>query len=150
MEGGREGQLCPSTPWLGSSTYPPFTTKQKQEAGGDAKMSSTSTSSSSRIRAGPNGASAGLGGSGNGGPPGSNATTTTTTTTGGGPGGGEEQTISYSAERIIGHGSFGVVFQATELETREVVAIKKVSSQWFVFAGRMIEMLWYNKASVGA
>jgi len=25
--------------------------------------------------------------------------------------GAEEQTISYSAERIIGHGSFGVVFQ---------------------------------------
>nr|AOG62274.1 GSK3-beta [Eurychasma dicksonii] len=36
------------------------------------------------------------------------------------------QTVSYSAERIIGNGSFGVVFQATVVETGEVVAIKKV------------------------
>eukprot|EP00741_Cyanophora_paradoxa_P007115 tig00001093_g6886.t1 len=36
------------------------------------------------------------------------------------------QTISYSAERVIGNGSFGVVFQATVAETKEVVAIKKV------------------------
>ena len=35
-------------------------------------------------------------------------------------------TISYSAERIIGNGSFGVVFQASVVETGEVVAIKKV------------------------
>jgi len=41
-------------------------------------------------------------------------------------GGGGEQTISYSAERIIGNGSFGVVFQATEVETGSIVAIKKV------------------------
>lgn len=39
---------------------------------------------------------------------------------------GQEQTISYSAERIIGNGSFGVVFQAAVVETGEVVAIKKV------------------------
>jgi len=38
----------------------------------------------------------------------------------------EEQTISYSAERIIGNGSFGVVFQAAVVETGEIVAIKKV------------------------
>eukprot|EP00640_Fibrocapsa_japonica_P001527 CAMPEP_0113940704 /NCGR_PEP_ID=MMETSP1339-20121228/6779_1 /TAXON_ID=94617 /ORGANISM="Fibrocapsa japonica" /LENGTH=386 /DNA_ID=CAMNT_0000944627 /DNA_START=149 /DNA_END=1309 /DNA_ORIENTATION=+ /assembly_acc=CAM_ASM_000762 len=38
----------------------------------------------------------------------------------------EGQTISYNAERIIGNGSFGVVFQATVVETGEVVAIKKV------------------------
>jgi len=37
-----------------------------------------------------------------------------------------EQTISYAAERIIGNGSFGVVFQAAVVETGEVVAIKKV------------------------
>jgi len=37
-----------------------------------------------------------------------------------------DQTISYSAERIIGNGSFGVVFQAAVVETGEVVAIKKV------------------------
>jgi hypothetical protein len=36
------------------------------------------------------------------------------------------QTISYNAERIIGNGSFGVVFQATVEGTGEVVAIKKV------------------------
>jgi Protein kinase domain len=34
--------------------------------------------------------------------------------------------ISYSAERIIGNGSFGVVFEAKVVETGQVVAIKKV------------------------
>jgi len=38
----------------------------------------------------------------------------------------EPETISYSAERIIGNGSFGVVFQASVVETGEIVAIKKV------------------------
>jgi len=37
-----------------------------------------------------------------------------------------DQNISYSAERIIGNGSFGVVFEAVVVETNEVVAIKKV------------------------
>ncbi|KAJ6320013.1 hypothetical protein OIU78_015412 [Salix suchowensis] len=37
-----------------------------------------------------------------------------------------KQTISYMAERVVGHGSFGVVFQAKCLETGETVAIKKV------------------------
>jgi hypothetical protein len=37
------------------------------------------------------------------------------------------QTINYSAERIIGNGSFGVVFQASVVETGETVAIKKVA-----------------------
>jgi len=36
------------------------------------------------------------------------------------------QTTSYTAERIVGQGSFGVVFQARCLETGERVAIKKV------------------------
>ncbi|KOM38275.1 hypothetical protein LR48_Vigan03g165700 [Vigna angularis] len=35
-------------------------------------------------------------------------------------------TISYMAERIVGQGSFGIVFQAKCLETGETVAIKKV------------------------
>jgi len=35
-------------------------------------------------------------------------------------------TISYSAEKVIGNGSFGVVFKATVVQTGEVVAIKKV------------------------
>mmetsp|Transcript_2425 Transcript_2425/g.3539 ORF Transcript_2425/g.3539 Transcript_2425/m.3539 type:complete len:425 (-) Transcript_2425:405-1679(-) len=38
----------------------------------------------------------------------------------------EGATVSYNAERIIGNGSFGVVFQATVVETGEIVAIKKV------------------------
>ncbi|CAI9778828.1 unnamed protein product [Fraxinus pennsylvanica] len=37
-----------------------------------------------------------------------------------------KQTVSYMAERIVGQGSFGVVFQAKCLETGETVAIKKV------------------------
>jgi serine/threonine protein kinase len=48
------------------------------------------------------------------------------TTTTGGRNGQPKQTISYSAERIVGNGSFGVVFQATCLESQETVAIKKV------------------------
>jgi len=40
--------------------------------------------------------------------------------------GGGGENISYSAERIIGNGSFGVVFEAKVVETNEVVAIKKV------------------------
>ncbi|CAI5700989.1 hypothetical protein KXD40_001165 [Peronospora effusa] len=36
------------------------------------------------------------------------------------------KTIHYAAERIIGNGSFGVVFQAIVEETGEIVAIKKV------------------------
>ncbi|KAJ1704523.1 hypothetical protein LUZ63_004302 [Rhynchospora breviuscula] len=47
-------------------------------------------------------------------------------TTIGGKNGEPKQTISYMAERIVGSGSFGVVFQAKCLETGETVAIKKV------------------------
>ncbi|XP_022770759.1 shaggy-related protein kinase alpha-like isoform X1 [Durio zibethinus] len=47
-------------------------------------------------------------------------------TTVGGKNGQPKQTISYMAERIVGNGSFGVVFQAKCLETGETVAIKKV------------------------
>ncbi|EME31601.1 cyclin-dependent serine/threonine protein kinase [Galdieria sulphuraria] len=36
------------------------------------------------------------------------------------------ETVSYSATKVIGSGSFGVVFQATVGETGEFVAIKKV------------------------
>jgi len=38
----------------------------------------------------------------------------------------ENSTISYSATKVIGNGSFGVVFQATICESGELVAIKKV------------------------
>jgi serine/threonine protein kinase len=37
-----------------------------------------------------------------------------------------ESNVTYSANQIIGSGSFGVVYQATVVETGEVVAIKKV------------------------
>ncbi len=37
-----------------------------------------------------------------------------------------EQNLTYSATQIIGSGSFGVVYQATVVETGELVAIKKV------------------------
>ncbi|XP_061373613.1 glycogen synthase kinase-3 homolog MsK-3-like [Gastrolobium bilobum] len=47
-------------------------------------------------------------------------------TTIGGKNGQPKQTTSYMAERVVGHGSFGVVFQAKCLETGETVAIKKV------------------------
>lgn len=48
------------------------------------------------------------------------------TTTVGGRNGKPKQTLSYMAERVVGTGSFGVVFQAKCLETGETVAIKKV------------------------
>eukprot|EP00696_Hemimastix_kukwesjijk_P008329 gnl/Hemi2/20523_TR6811_c0_g1_i1.p1 gnl/Hemi2/20523_TR6811_c0_g1~~gnl/Hemi2/20523_TR6811_c0_g1_i1.p1 ORF type:complete len:495 (-),score=55.73 gnl/Hemi2/20523_TR6811_c0_g1_i1:192-1676(-) len=39
---------------------------------------------------------------------------------------GSTQTITYTPDRVIGKGSFGVVFQATMVDTNETVAIKKV------------------------
>ncbi|CAH8353327.1 unnamed protein product [Eruca vesicaria subsp. sativa] len=44
----------------------------------------------------------------------------------GGRNGQPKQTISYMAERAVGQGAFGVVFQAKCLETGDIVAIKKV------------------------
>ena len=41
-------------------------------------------------------------------------------------GGKQQQSYTYNAEKIIGNGSFGVVFKATIAETGETVAIKKV------------------------
>ena len=38
----------------------------------------------------------------------------------------EKHTTSYIARRVVGNGSFGVVYQATVGDTNEVVAIKKV------------------------
>ncbi len=48
--------------------------------------------------------------------------TITTASTGPGP----RRTISYTTDKVVGNGSFGVVFQAKCVETGEVVAIKKV------------------------
>jgi hypothetical protein len=39
---------------------------------------------------------------------------------------GTRHVLRYSAERVVGNGSFGVVFQATCVESRETVAIKRV------------------------
>uniref|UniRef100_A0A2P2LXV9 Uncharacterized protein MANES_17G057800 n=1 Tax=Rhizophora mucronata TaxID=61149 RepID=A0A2P2LXV9_RHIMU len=47
-------------------------------------------------------------------------------TTIGGKNGEPKQTIRYMAERVVGTGSFGIVFQAKCLETGETLAIKKV------------------------
>ncbi|XP_051133642.1 shaggy-related protein kinase eta [Andrographis paniculata] len=47
-------------------------------------------------------------------------------TTIGGKNGEPKQTVSYMAERVVGRGSFGIVFQAKCIETGEAVAIKKV------------------------
>ncbi|XP_075093736.1 shaggy-related protein kinase epsilon-like isoform X1 [Nicotiana tabacum] len=47
-------------------------------------------------------------------------------TTVSGRNGQQKQTLSYMAERVVGTGSFGTVFQAKCLETGESVAIKKV------------------------
>jgi serine/threonine protein kinase len=38
----------------------------------------------------------------------------------------KKKAISYAADRVVDSGSFGIVFQATVVETGEVVAIKKV------------------------
>ena len=40
--------------------------------------------------------------------------------------GGTRHILRFAAERIVGNGSFGVVFQATCIETKETVAIKRV------------------------
>ena len=42
-------------------------------------------------------------------------------------GGGSQQSINYSTERVVGNGSFGVVFQATCLETGETVSTLTIS-----------------------
>eukprot|EP00126_Sphaerothecum_destruens_P010144 Sdes_comp20680_c0_seq1m16158 len=39
---------------------------------------------------------------------------------------GETHDLSYTDTKVIGNGSFGVVFQATLVESGELVAIKKV------------------------
>jgi len=43
-----------------------------------------------------------------------------------GPRQAKKKDVRYSAERVIGNGSFGIVYQAVVNETKETVAIKKV------------------------
>lgn len=38
----------------------------------------------------------------------------------------KQGSFTYNAERVVGNGSFGVVFQATVVENNQQVAIKKV------------------------
>ena len=44
-------------------------------------------------------------------------------------GGSNRQSINYSTERVVGNGSFGVVFQATCLETGETVSTSDCLSE---------------------
>lgn len=94
------------------------------------------------IRTAPVASLGGLGGGSGGGGGGgaaaaSNGTAATTATTAsssgaaapaspGPPAAPAGPTFSFSTTRVVGNGSFGVVFQATCLETGETVAIKKV------------------------
>lgn len=43
-----------------------------------------------------------------------------------GQGNDKPQEISYTDAKVIGNGSFGVVYQAKLVESQELVAIKKV------------------------
>jgi len=45
---------------------------------------------------------------------------------GGATAGGSKASFTYNAERVLGSGSFGIVYQAQVVETNETVAIKKV------------------------
>jgi serine/threonine protein kinase len=37
-----------------------------------------------------------------------------------------KEDFAYEAQRIVGYGSFGVVFEASDLKTKQTVAIKKI------------------------
>ena len=54
----------------------------------------------------------------------------------------------YSAERVIGNGSFGVVYQATINATSETVAIKKVlqDRRYKVSSFLVHQIFWSEKS----
>lgn len=61
------------------------------------------------------------------------------------PGQGSDrvQEVSYTDTRVIGNGSFGVVFQAKLIETSELVAIKKVlQDRRFKVRTKMLCFFW--------
>lgn len=46
--------------------------------------------------------------------------------------GPDKQIFNYQTERIVGQGSFGVVYQAKWLETGETVSLCKTTNDWFI------------------
>ena len=57
-----------------------------------------------------------------------------------GPGPDKPQDVSYTDTKVIGNGSFGVVYQARLVETGELVAIKKVlQDKRFKVSTKLIE-----------
>jgi hypothetical protein len=56
-------------------------------------------------------------------------------TSGSGP---NRQVYNYSTDRVVGNGSFGVVFQATCLETGETVSDARASAQMAPCGGRLL------------
>lgn len=73
--------------------------------------------------------------------------TTVVATPGQGP--DRPQEVSYSDTKVIGNGSFGVVFQAKLCDTGELVAIKKVlqDKRFKVCAGKFRENIDTNLTS---
>ncbi len=58
-----------------------------------------------------------------------------------------KQTINYSTERIVGNGSFGVVFQATCLESGETVSPTAYQDERAASHRRVLQL--HSAVSVG-
>lgn len=71
--------------------------------------------------------------------------TTVVATPGQGP--DRPQEVSYTDIKVIGNGSFGVVYQARLIDTQEMVAIKKVlqDKRFKVMYGKHSCLLKYQK-----
>ena len=52
--------------------------------------------------------------------------------------GSNRQTLNYSTDRVVGNGSFGVVFQATCLETGETVS-RSPCFRWTAWGSNAVE-----------
>lgn len=73
--------------------------------------------------------------------------TTVVATPGQGP--DRPQEVSYTDIKVIGNGSFGVVYQARLIDTQEMVAIKKVlQDKRFKVKQRSIDLLRQPQESV--
>lgn len=97
------------------STNPNVNKKDLSNSSGNPSAGAASGSSTSAT------AAAGSGGGGSKEPP--KVTTVIATK---GKGDDETEEISYTDAKVIGNGSFGVVYQARLIATSELVAIKKV------------------------